>query len=265
VPPNATARKCDFRKITEHPGQKATREQLVRLFHRYHFAQEFAAGKKVLEVGCGSGLGLGYLAKAAQSILGGDIDPYNVDEAVRHYHDYPSVSVAFLDAYELPLGDGEVDVIVCLETLYYLEEPERFLEEASRVLKSGGTLIISTVNKDWREFYPSIYSRRYFSVPEMNSLLKSCFRNIGFYGAFETRTTGAREKLNSWLKRVAVRMNIMPGSPTARALLKRVFVGRLQPIPDEIYERMTEYIASMELSPELPTEKFKMFYVVAQR
>ncbi len=254
-----------FRKITEQPGQRASREQLVRLFHRYHFARPFADGRTVLEVGCGSGLGLGYLAEVAQSVIGGDIDQENIDEATEHYSDRSSIQVALLDAHELPLEDGEVDAVVCLETIYYLKSPEVFAKEASRVLSGGGVLVISTVNSDWRDFHPSIYSHMYFSVPELNDLLKSAFTDIRFFGAFRTQTTGVREKLRSFLKRAAIKANLMPGSYRVRVVLKRAFLGRLKPIPDEVYEGMTAYEDPVELPPEESTGEFKMFYAVARK
>lgn len=49
----------DYTSVTELPGSQATREQQARLYHRYHTAGRYATGKRVLEVACGAGLGLG--------------------------------------------------------------------------------------------------------------------------------------------------------------------------------------------------------------
>jgi 2-polyprenyl-3-methyl-5-hydroxy-6-metoxy-1,4-benzoquinol methylase len=62
----------DYCTVTELPGSNATKEQLARLYHRYHFAAGFCEGKDVLEVACGAGQGLGYLARKAKSVVGGD-------------------------------------------------------------------------------------------------------------------------------------------------------------------------------------------------
>jgi len=75
----------DYSSITESPNLKATREQLARLYQRYHFARQFAKDKEVLEVACGSGIGLGYLAKVAKSVVGGDVDKKNVNLARENY------------------------------------------------------------------------------------------------------------------------------------------------------------------------------------
>jgi cyclopropane fatty-acyl-phospholipid synthase-like methyltransferase len=52
----------EYIHVTEIPGNKASAEQIERLYHRYHFASAFCQGKEVLEVACGAGMGLGYLA-----------------------------------------------------------------------------------------------------------------------------------------------------------------------------------------------------------
>jgi hypothetical protein len=58
----------DFSQVTEIPGDKASGEQLQRLFSRYHFAKQYCESKDVLELACGSGQGLGYIARSASSI-----------------------------------------------------------------------------------------------------------------------------------------------------------------------------------------------------
>jgi len=58
----------DYTTVTEMPGLKASREQLAMLYTRYAFAAKFCDGKDVLEVGCGAGQGLGYLATKARKV-----------------------------------------------------------------------------------------------------------------------------------------------------------------------------------------------------
>ena len=70
----------DYSSITESPGLKASKEQLARIWHRYRMAADYVQGKDVLEVGCGSGIGLGFLATYANCIVGGGYRP----EECRH-------------------------------------------------------------------------------------------------------------------------------------------------------------------------------------
>ena len=62
----------NYTSVTELPGNKGSKEQLARLYQRYHFALQFSKEKDVLEVACGGGLGLGYLAKSAKFGSSGD-------------------------------------------------------------------------------------------------------------------------------------------------------------------------------------------------
>ena len=47
----------------------------------------------MLEIGCGAGLGLGYLATAAKRVVGGDIEKKNVSLAKEYYKDRPKITV----------------------------------------------------------------------------------------------------------------------------------------------------------------------------
>ena len=60
---------CEYSTITERPGDGAHREQLSALFTRYYFAATQCGRKDVLEVCCGAGIGLSYLAARARSVL----------------------------------------------------------------------------------------------------------------------------------------------------------------------------------------------------
>jgi 2-polyprenyl-3-methyl-5-hydroxy-6-metoxy-1,4-benzoquinol methylase len=75
----------DYSSVTEVPGNKVTQDQIDRMFHRYHFASNFCEGKEVLEVACGAGQGLGYLALKAKRVVGGDCTEELVRLAKDHY------------------------------------------------------------------------------------------------------------------------------------------------------------------------------------
>jgi SAM-dependent methyltransferase len=48
------------------------------------------------------------------------------------------------DAHALPIRSGALDAAVCLETLEYVEAPERAVVELARVLRAGGRALVST-------------------------------------------------------------------------------------------------------------------------
>ncbi len=257
--------RAEYSEITESPGQKATKEQLERLYHRYHFASRYIADGEVLEVGCGSGMGLGYLAKRASRVVGGDIDRKNVEEAEYYHRENRDISVLKLDAHNLPFDDECFDVILLFEVIYYLEKPEHFVSEAHRLLKDQGHLIICTVNRCWKDFHSSKYSFKYFSAPELYALLQTSFSFVEVLGAFEVSDNGIKARAFSSLKKTASKLNLIPGSLRAREHLKRMFIGCLEPIPAEIYDGMTDYHEPVPIANDCPTDKFKILYSVAKK
>ena len=68
-----------FDHLTETAGTPASREGLDMLYTRYDYVRTLAAGKRVLELACGSGQGLGLIAKSAKWTVGGDIDSTLLD------------------------------------------------------------------------------------------------------------------------------------------------------------------------------------------
>ena len=103
----------DYTTVTEIPGNQVTQEQLERMFHRYRFASNFSQGRDVLEVACGAGLGLGYLAKKANSVIGGDYTESLVKMARDYYRE--RLPVLRLDAHGLPFRNQSADVVILYE------------------------------------------------------------------------------------------------------------------------------------------------------
>ena len=252
----------DYSTVTEVSGDKATQEQLARMFHRYRFASDYCEGKDVLEVACGSGQGLGYLAKKARWIVGGDCTARLVRSARQYYRN--RVQVHLLDAEHLPFTDDSFDVVILYEAIYYLTYPEQFLSEAQRVLRKGGVLLIATVNKDWPEFNPSPFSTSYFSVPDLNRVLRENGFETEFYGAFSVLPNTLTERFISKLRKVAVRLHLVPKTMKGKELLKKVFYGKLVPLKAEIQEGMCEYVPPEPLSAHTINSEYKVIYSVAR-
>lgn len=77
----------DYTTVTEVPGIKVTREQPRGMYTRYRFAADLCEGKEVLEVACGPGIGLGYLAKRTRKVIGGDYTQRLLRIAQSHYRE----------------------------------------------------------------------------------------------------------------------------------------------------------------------------------
>ena len=111
--------------------------------HRYRFASRFVVGKEVLDVASGEGYGTFALLRAgASAVIGVDRSA----EACEHARQKYGVDARPGDAQRIPLPDDSVDVVVSFETIEHVEDPNAFLDECQRVLRPGGTLVISTPN-----------------------------------------------------------------------------------------------------------------------
>ena len=254
----------DYSHITETPGLKASKDQLEKIYHRYHFARQFSKGKNVLEVACGSGMGLGYLAKAAKTVTGGDIDEKNLSFARKHYDNRENISVLHLDAHNLPFPDTSFDTVILFEAIYYLEKPEKFIEESCRILRKNGTTIIGTVNKEWNDFHISPFAKKYFSAKEIHELLQKHFQSVKVYGAFKIET-GLKAGIISFIKRIAIRFNLIPGGLKARAYLKRIFMGKLIDLPAELRNNSILFSEPVQLPVNTVIREYKILYAVATK
>jgi len=152
---------------------------------RYLFASRLARGKRVLDVGCGTGYGASELAKAADWVVGLDLAPEAVDFAAEHY----TVSnLAWLQANagSIPLSTGAFDLIVAFEIIEHLADPEPLLEEAARLLAPGGQFIVSTPN---RRFYaesrrlsgPNPFHEREYEFEEYREMLRKRFAHVSLF------------------------------------------------------------------------------------
>ena len=257
--------RTDFTSVTEATGYNVTKEQIQRMYQRYRFALGFCQSKDVLEVACGSGQGLGYLANKAKRVVGGDIDENNLQFARDYYRDRNGIELRVLDAQSLSFEDKSFDVIILYEAIYYLKSPENFIKEASRVLRDGGIVIICTANKDWDDFNPSPYSCKYFSVPELNIILSNIFTRVNFYGGFKVEPHGLSDNIISFIKQSAVRLNLMPKTMKGKEIFKRLFFGKLYPLPQEITENLEEYIEPDPIPQDQPNSLYKVIYAVGYK
>jgi SAM-dependent methyltransferase len=106
-------------------------------------------GERCLDVGCGGGRLLErVLAAGAARAAGLDHSPDMLALTRRRNHEAVARGVLDLelgDAAALPWPDGTFSVALCANVFFFLDRPQRVLDELFRVLAPGGRLIIATV------------------------------------------------------------------------------------------------------------------------
>jgi SAM-dependent methyltransferase len=81
------------------------------------------------------------------------------------------------DMTESGLPDECFDLVVSVEVIEHVEEDNRFVEEISRVLKPGGTFLLTTPNGDWVENRNPDHKRHY-RREQLRELLERHFSNV---------------------------------------------------------------------------------------
>ena len=248
--------------VTEVPGTGATGEQLAMLSTRYAFAGERCAGKRVLEVACGAGMGLGYLKTFAHRLVGGDCDLTLLEASRDSYHG--RIPLVALDAHHLPFRDESFDVVILFEAIYYLRDVERFLDEARRILGRGGLLLLCSANREWPGFNPSPFSVSYLSAADLASLLHKKEFDVELFTGFPAVGPGFRSWLVAGLRRLAVALHLIPTTMRGKKLLKRVFIGPLRSIPREVTPELADACPLVPIAEETVVPRYKVLYAVGR-
>lgn len=122
------------------------------------------AGKRILDVGCGGGLMAEAMAQRGADVLGIDLSEVAIQVATAHAEQSGLKNVHYrltgIEALEAE-HDGQYDIINCLEMLEHVPDPAAIIEQCYRLLKPGGQLFISTINRNPKSFLFAIVGAEY--------------------------------------------------------------------------------------------------------
>jgi 2-polyprenyl-6-hydroxyphenyl methylase/3-demethylubiquinone-9 3-methyltransferase len=141
---------------------KFLRDEMLRHFARGQTGMRPLDGLRVLDVGCGGGLICEPLARLGARVTGLDPAVENIEAARRHAAgqglaiDYRAGRVE-----ELETEGQTFDAVVCLEVVEHVPDPGAFLESCAALVRPGGLMLLSTLNRTLKAYLLAIIGGEY--------------------------------------------------------------------------------------------------------
>lgn len=122
------------------------------------------SGKQVLDVGCGGGILSDSMARKGAQVTGIDLSVKALRVAQLHALEAETRNVTYREisaeaiALEQP---GSFDVVTCMEMLEHVPDPSSVVKACSELVKPGGWVFFSTINRNPKSFMFAIVGAEY--------------------------------------------------------------------------------------------------------
>ena len=118
-------------------------------------------GKRVLEVGCGTGTDLLQFARGGSKVIGIDLTPRSIEITRQRFRVYDlNGGFAIGDAENLAFPDNSFDVVYSFGVIHHTPDTQRAVSEFHRVLSPGGRAIVMLYNRASLYYWTSLMLRR---------------------------------------------------------------------------------------------------------
>ena len=123
------------------------------------------AGRAVLDVGCGGGILSESMARRGARVLGIDLASAVLEVAELHALQ-SGISVEYREVAAEDLAaqhPGEFDLVTCMEMLEHVPDPAASLAALAKLVRPGGDIVVSTLNRHPRAFAVAILGAEYIA------------------------------------------------------------------------------------------------------
>jgi len=134
----------------------------------------------VADLGAGEGASALLLAQRARKVIAVDSSAkmIEVGREQAQRHGVKNIDYRLGDMEEIPIGDGEVDLVFFSQSLHHALHPELALAEAARILVPGGRIVILDLVRHRFEQARELYADEWLGFSESD--LESMLQNAGF-------------------------------------------------------------------------------------
>jgi 2-polyprenyl-6-hydroxyphenyl methylase / 3-demethylubiquinone-9 3-methyltransferase len=137
------------------------RDAACRKFERNIKSLNCLSGLRMLDIGCGAGLLCEPFTRLGAQVIGVDPSASNIAAAKLHAEkghlsiDYRCTTVEEMDVRE------RFDIVLAMEVVEHVSDIGLFLSRCAAMLKPGGMMVVSTLNRNWKSFALAIVGAEY--------------------------------------------------------------------------------------------------------
>ncbi len=136
--------------------------QIAAEFDRDMDADAPFAGLRILDIGCGGGLLSEPMARLGADVVGADAAARNIPVAQVHAEQSGlTIDYRHTTAEDMAAAGEAFDVVLNMEVVEHVADPPAYLTACRRLLKPGGLMICSTINRNPKSFAMAIVGAEY--------------------------------------------------------------------------------------------------------